>query len=240
MTPSLRTVSFGDADAGVWGAVADGELRFLALGAGSSTRAELESLTLEYSDEQGDWQLRGDGLELTIEPELALAGGPVEFDQRCRVRGGFTLDGHEQAVDCRGIRSSRDGRTDLRRCEAIRSVSGWFGAEDGVALLALRPRAPQGHDEDSVSATLFEHGGPVPVTEPRLSTTYAADGRPLRVSLELWLGEEPDDYPRRAAAEALGTPASCAHHGVEAQAELLRWHSRGMEGSGVYLLASLP
>jgi hypothetical protein len=59
------------------------------------------------------------------------------------------------------------------------------------------------------------------------------------MSLELWLGGEQESYPRRAAGESVGLGVSSFPPGLEIHAELLRCHSRGREGTGVYLLARL-
>jgi hypothetical protein len=87
-----------------------------------------------------------------------------------------------------------------------------------------------------VTAAVLDSEAPAPVADPRFSTTYSA-GRPIRSSLELWLGQEEDEYPRRAAGEALGPCASGNGGGVSVQASLFRWHSRAREGAGVYILA---
>jgi hypothetical protein len=66
------------------------------------------------------------------------------------------------------------------------------------------------------------------------------------VSIELWLDQDPEveQFPRRAAGEALVTrgasaaePTAASVDGEpEVQAQPLRCHSRGREGAGVYLL----
>ena len=51
-------------------------------------------------------------------------------------------------------------------------------------------------------------------------------------------GPEPDQqYPRRASGEALGARAHALAGGLELKAEPFRWHSRGREGAGMYVLA---
>jgi hypothetical protein len=118
-------------------------------------------------------------------------------------------------------------------------VSAWFEPAEGIALLASRPRAAVGHDGDVLGAALFEAGHSIPVADPRLSTTYAPTGLPARVSAELWLGgddEEAQEYPRRAAGESVGVVARSADTCLDVSAEPFRWHARGREGAGVYLL----
>jgi len=73
--------------------------------------------------------------------------------------------------------------------------------------------------------------GPL-VDEPRLSTTYDEDGRQLRASLELWVGEE-DDYPRRAAGEVLcGSTLDLG--ALRLDCAFLRWRMGGRSGVGRY------
>ena len=56
----------------------------------------------------------------------------------------------------------------------------------------------------------------------------------------LWLDDDEggDQYPRRAAGESLKVGLTTGEGAVQLRATLLRCHSRGREGVGVYLLAS--
>jgi len=107
--------------------------------------------------------------------------------------------------------------------------------------VALRPRKARGQDADVVSAVALEPEGPLAIEDPRLSTTYAGDGRPLRVGLELWLSAGDDDdeelYPRRAGGETLGVAATGRLGRFDVLAQFVRWDSRYGDGAGVYLLA---
>jgi hypothetical protein len=239
----LRTVAFGDLDAGVWGAAWGAEQPFVTLGAldvGEATA--VAPVTIEGSGETEEWRISGEGVELALAPEgspastPALNGAPASFDQLCRVRGRFNIGRTERAVDCLGRRGVRVQPIDLGRFESLRDVSAWFGPDQGLVVASLRPRKATGHGADVVTAALLEPTGPVAVADPRLSTTYTAEGRPSRMSLELWLGDEEDEYPRRAAGEAIGAGVTSSRGEVEVRAELLRCHSRGSEGAGVYLL----
>ena len=63
-------------------------------------------------------------------------------------------------------------------------------------------------------------------------------GRPARASLELWIGEGEEQYPRRAAAEARGDAGrASAASASSSQVTPLRCHTAGLDGAGVYLLA---
>ena len=112
-------------------------------------------------------------------------------------------------------------------------------------MTAARPTKASGHQTDQLTASLFEAGHALPVAEPRLSTSYTSGGSPTHAGLELWL-ERPGDeesadetgrYPRRAAGEAAGSPATTVAGSLAVEARLFRWHSHGHVGAGVYLLA---
>ena len=190
-----------------------------------------------HSDE--DWRLAGAGFELIFAPvgevaELELgAAGIRSLHQLARVHGTVVVDGEEQAVDCAGQRTRRLGVLDPKRFDALRAVSAWFSGEDGLAVLAARPRRAKGHDSELLDGVLLEGGVALRVAEPRLSSTYTTDGVPARVGLELWFGEEDaDQYARRAAGEAIEPPTVCGQ--LPLLSELLRWRMRGREGIGVY------
>ena len=104
-------------------------------------------------------------------------------------------------------------------------------------MRALRPQRARGQEEDRIEATLFDPEGEIAVEDPRLSTTLAAGGRPVRTSLELWIGVGEEQYPRRAAGEALGDGGAAQGEHVNLQVTPLRCHTGGHEGAGVYLLA---
>jgi hypothetical protein len=120
---------------------------------------------------------------------------------------------------------------------SLRDVSAWFEPDAALAVVALRPRRARGHDADVVTGAVIDPEASAAVAEPRFSTTYDGAGAPIRSSLELWLGQTEDEYPRRAAGEAVGPRASQRDGDFEVQASLFRWHSRAREGAGVYIVA---
>ncbi len=238
----MQTLAFGDLAAGVWGAAwLSGDRAFVCLG-DPEARA-LPAARLEGSDGDEEWRLLGDGSALSASPvgeELALAdgdGAPAGFEQLCRVRGRLALGGAEQEVDCLGRRAIRTAEFDPKRVDSVRDLSAWFESEECLAVVALRPSGARGHDADAITAAVLAPEASAAVADPRFSTTYTRAGAPIRSSLELWLGEDEEEYPRRAAGEAVGPHASHLDGGVNVQASLFRWYSRAVEGAGVYILA---
>jgi hypothetical protein len=242
-TSALRIVAFGEQEPGAWGAVWSlGGASIVALGDGSNVT--VGSAALEGKDRASDWTLRADGIDLTIsgDPEMYVApdDGTERFDQLCRVTGRFRSGEAERDISCLAFRGARVLDRDLERTDSIRGIGAVFENGDGIGLVAVRPARAKGHGSDAVSAAVLEAGGPMDVEDPRLSTTYAHDGRPSRASLELWIGEiEDEQRVRRATGEALGPRASGSRSALQFSADLFRWHSRGAEGIGVYLLARL-
>jgi hypothetical protein len=249
----LVTLSFGDLETGTWGVVwkLDGD-GFALLGDPITRGAEAVDATIDGSGSEDSWWLAGPGTELEVAPE----GPPAEldggFDQLVRVRGSWTKLDTEHEVECFGRRGTRES-IDLQRFEAVRDVSAWFEPDFGMSVVAARPRGSGGHGEDVLSASVLEEGRPLRVTDPRLSTTYAGSGVPVRASFELWLERPPQEeqpeqqegddpvhsFPRRAAGEALEAQGSVSSGSLSAQAGLFRWHARGRDGAGVYVLARL-
>jgi hypothetical protein len=166
----------------------------------------------------------------------AAQDGLAGWEQLCRVSGRFGAN----EVDCLGVRSAWSDDLELSRFESIRAVSVWFDPDEAFALTAFRPRKAKAHDGDLLAAAVIAPERSAAVEDPRLSTTYAADGWPLRAGLELWLASETDSeqqYPRRASGEAAGPRAEALAGELELQAEPFQWHSRGRVGAGMYLLA---
>jgi hypothetical protein len=247
MTP-LLTLAFGELDpAGVWGAAwipgSDGPA-LAALGAGGAAAA-LSDLTLSDGTDGGEWQLDGGAAALVVAPagdEVAVQAsddGIEGWDQLCRVTGRFEHDGTEHSMDCLGLRTWWSGAVDVERYESIRAVSVWFEPDEGLTVTAFRPRKAKAHDRDVLAGAVIAPDVSATVEDPRLSTTYVGEGWPARAGLELWLaGEEPDQqYPRRASGEATGARVEALAGSLEVRAEPFRFHSRGRDGAGAYLLA---
>lgn len=236
----IRTLAFGDLDGNLWANVWIGPEPFIAVG-GFAPNAPVSTVPVAVAGSSAEepWRINGEGVELTVVP----AGEPVrptevDFDQLCRVQGRVAFGGSEHTIDAHGRRSERRD-LDFGKLESLRDVCAWFPPGDGVALTALRPRKARGHGGDIITAVVFEPSGGLTAADPRLSTTYAADGSPRRAGLELWfnVSEDSDEqYPRRAAGEALGLGTASIVDGLTVAAHPFKWHSRGADGAGVYLL----
>jgi hypothetical protein len=186
----------------------------------------------------GAWAVRADGVELRFEPDgdpvaaPPVEGSALEGEQR---RGQVHMTG---AADATG--PGLAGRYALpdppERADSIRAVGAWFDAAEMVGVVSVRPRKHRGHGQDAIAGAVDDPDGSPPVSDPRLSTTYAADGHPARMNLELWTGDE-TQLARRVAGETTGRRVAASAAGWQLDAQLLECHSRGREGSGVYLLA---
>lgn len=232
--PALRIVTFGNLDTGVWGAVWSAEHTGLALHAGEVAMSGPASLTATSEE----WTVSADGVELTVSPlGQSVPNDTFDgFDQLARVTG--TAGGNDFAGICR--RGSR-GAIELGGSESVRDISCWFEPDRGLALTAVRSRKSKGHDRDLVAAAVLDLEAEHAVADPRLSTTYSGEGRPARAGLELWLDAETEEgeqqqYPTRAAGERAGAGVVGSLDGLEVLADPFRWHSRGADGTGVYLL----
>lgn len=246
--PALRTLAFGDLEGTVWGAgwfsdATDGAL--VILGAGEAPPAVLAGQPPAEQDLDGDWQLDGAG-PLVVAPAagavaLQMRQDHLEgYNQLCRVTGRLGLGGGDREVDCLGVRTWFPGPVDMERYESIRAVTTWFEPDEAIALTAFRSRKAKSHDGDLIAAAVIGPESSTAVEDPRLSTTYETEGWPLRAGLELWLPSPVDSeqqYPRRASGEAVGTRAHAQTATLELRAEPFRWHSRGRDGAGMYILA---
>lgn len=247
----LRAVSFGTLDGSLWATAVDapsqagGRPRPMLVLGGSGAEPG-RPIALSWSDRDGDlWELAGDRVALTVAPGVAPvrdsdeggAGAPDAGGQQlCRVRGTVAWDDGEREIDCVGTRVTSAATTPAPG--SARLVAAWFSEAEALTLLAVRPQGAEHHAADAVSATLFDPDGWIVVSDPRLSTTYDEAGLPTRATLELWIGEGDNEFPRRAAGEVSGPQARASGEGLVVQAAPLRCHSRGQDGAGVYVLAT--
>jgi hypothetical protein len=246
-TSAFRALAFGDVEGRMWGAAVQSADTGLAFGSAGAWSIASDP---EWTVEDRAWSLRGDGFELHVDPrgeapqdadgssDGGATGEVSGLQELCRVHGRISLDGVEQIVDCAGTRTEIDG-LEPDAIGSARVVSGWFGPDEAITVIALRSRRASDHESDLVAATLFDPDGWVPVTDPRLSTTYTDAGGPARTSLELWVSDGENEFPRRAAGEATGVDVAVTAGELALRVAPLRCHSRGLEGAGVYVLATL-
>lgn len=240
MSDALRTLSFGDIERDAWGAAwipgREGS-GLLVLGVGDSSRAVVVSL--EADGAEGAWKLRGEGVELAVtprEPAVELTdpeGAPTGSERVCSVS---LAVGPDPELELAGRCGEHPLAVAPDRLDSAREVSAWFEGAEAVAVLALRARKQRGQEQDAISAAVLDPEGAPAITDPRLSTTYAASGRPTRMTLELW-SDDPEHYPRRFAGESARRSAEGSGAGWSLRAELMRCHSRGRDGTGVYVIA---
>ena len=79
---------------------------------------------------------------------------------------------------------------------------------------------------------MLDPAGSLHVDDPRLSTTYDADGRQRRAGLELWVGDS-DQLAYRAAGEVV-CGSTLELGALRLDAAVFRWHSEGRSGIGRY------
>lgn len=248
----MRILAFGDLESQVWGVCClggDETSAALAVAHGSST-ARIEVGFRPGGPDQ-DWFLEAEGASLAFSPTAYGGRGQDpgaqlrSEDQLCQVSGQLTVDGVETQIGGLGWRTTIGGEPDPGRLDSLRFLAGWLDPDFGFSLLSLRPRKARGHEADVVAAVVLEDPPLPPVVDPRLSTTYTEAGRPAKAGLELWLQEDETEggedngsshYPRRAAGEVVGAGLEWKQGELTLQAGLLRWHSHGHTGPGVYVL----
>jgi hypothetical protein len=235
MSP-LRTFAFGPTGEDSWLA------GWFPAPAGVLLTATRSGLRAREARLHGDgaaqsWRVSAEGVDIEVAPssdQAVVCGrmGVVDgFEQAARCRG--EIDGAD--VDAAGRRGERH-EDELARSGSLREVTAWFDDGGVVAVSALRPRKAKGHEQDALRAAVVDPDGFGPVIDPRLSTTYAADGRPRRIGLELW--SEAEDAPAlRLAAETLVRGGSASAGGWELTVDWLATHRRGADGAGAYLVA---
>jgi len=201
----------------------------------------LRSWRLQYAADDAtlDLDLRAVGAVAALDPEhpAARAGGMTGFEQAVRVTGTATLRGQRVSVDALGHRGHSSRAPDWDRIALARTVGAWFDDDLAVSLTAIRPAGAKHHEDERVAATILEHDPEsdapraTAVVDPRLSTTYDADGRQLAAGLELFVDE--DGAPRRAAGEvACGTTLDLGR--LTLHCAFFRWRMEGRTGVGRY------
>lgn len=239
----LRALAFSDSASELWGAawIPPGSSATAVISTGG--RASSIAAGLEGDEPSEAWRLALGDSTLVLEglsDPVQDDASPSDFDQLCRVTGTLPVDGQTREVSCLGWRSARSLGVRTADVASLRQVAAWFGPDDGFALLALRSPRAKGQDADTMFASMFAPSDLGSVVDPRLSTTYADSGEPVRAGVELWLqaGEDPDQqYPRRAVGQSVRAPARWMVNDLALQAQAFHWHAGEREGPGIYLLA---
>jgi hypothetical protein len=210
----------------------------LTLGGVSAAVVEpLRRWTVSLAGERHGFELSftalGPPAALDPESPVARAGGMAGYEQVCAVRGTVRVDGRVLQLSCLGQRGHLWGEPDWGRIEAARTIAAWPEGGLGVSLMSVRPSdGGDGHAGEPVWAALLSPDGVIGVAEPRLSTTYDADGHQRRAGLELWVDGE-DEYAHRASGEVLcGSTLELGQ--LVLDCAFFRWRVDGRTGVGRY------
>jgi hypothetical protein len=179
-------------------------------------------------------------MEFGADSPIARAGGVEGYEQLCAVEAEVTVGGETRELRCLGQREHSWGAPRWDDIARAGTVSAWLAPDRAIALRTVRPAGAEGTDDEAVSAVLVDadpvepDAGPEahPVAEPRLSTTYDAEGHQRRAGLELWVGED-DPLPRRAGGRALcGTTLELGR--LRLDNAFFAWRMEGRAGVGRY------
>jgi hypothetical protein len=219
------------------GLPATGSFEALALeGLSATVQAPLERWTLALDAEAGGFDLTFEALgppaELAPEEPAARSGGMAGYEQLCAVRGTVRARGRSVELRCLGQRGHLWGEPDWKRIESTRTIAAWPAEGPALALTSIRPAGASDHEAEPVWAALLDTDGSRRIADPRVSTTYDADGRQRRAGLELWLGDE-DGYPRRGSGRVLcGSSLDLGQ--LRLDCAFFRWHIEGRPAVGRY------
>jgi hypothetical protein len=235
----IRLVSFGAANGEQWGLVLDAGEPAVLLVTKQGARSAAGAAAVRIAEDAGRWSVSGDGFALTVDgaPEADRPASQAG-DELCRVTGTVGTNGSQLAIDLEGIRT-RDADPDSNSVESLRCLAGWFGDSRGLIVRSLRSPRSKGHGQDRLAATVFDPDDWLTAADPRISTTYREGERPTRASLELWIGEGEEQYPRRATIEAVAEPLAVEGEHLRVSVTPVRCHSGGLDGAGLFLIAHL-
>lgn len=197
--------------------------------------------TARFTSEDGRYgfdielEARSAPAELTADHPAAKAGGMEGYEQLCAVTGTATVDGAQRPLDCAGQRGHSWGAPDWEKLSLARTVGAWLEGDAGLSLTAVRPAKGASRADEATAAFLYSpgtDGGSVAVADPRLSTTYDADGRQRHAGLELFVGAD-DEWAHRAAGEVVcGTTLDLGR--LRLDCAFFKWRMDGREGVGRY------
>jgi hypothetical protein len=227
--PAGEGLGWGRAEAaGVWTEVVD----------------PLRAWRIHFDSEDGEHAFLLD-LEAVSTPAVldgdaatAKLGGMEGYDQLIKVTGRVTVGGVQRTFAGRGQRGHSWGAPDWDKLKLARTMGVWLDGDAGVTLTAVRGAKASSHADESIHAVLLgrdgETGEPLSLTvaDPRLSTTYDAEGRQRHAGLELYETDE-SPYARRAAGEvACGTTLDLGR--LRLDTAFFTWRMEGRSGVGRY------
>ncbi|WP_155891949.1 hypothetical protein [Conexibacter woesei] len=227
--PAGEGLGWGRAEAaGVWTEVVD----------------PLRAWRIHFDSEDGEHSFLLD-LEAVSTPAVldgdaatAKLGGMEGYDQLIKVTGRVTVGGVQRTFSGRGQRGHSWGAPDWDKLTLARTMGVWLDGDAGVTLTAVRGTKASSHADESIHAVLLgrdgETGEPVSlvVADPRVSTTYDAEGRQRHAGLELYETDE-SPYARRAAGEvACGTTLDLGR--LRLDTAFFTWRMEGRSGVGRY------
>lgn len=231
-TQALELAIFADPDLELWGVLAIDQRASLAVG--GLHAGMLDPTPVDVAIDGDTWSLHGSGCELLVTPTPAgSATTDAAAIEPCQVLGTLVIGGATRKLQGIGTRGAlalpQDGGS-------MRLFGSWFPAGQELGVLALRRPGASSGEGDEISVTARGEEQPL-VLDPRLSTTYNSAGDPVRVGIELWLGESEDDEEglrgRRVAGRAGGASVSIG----ALRAYAFECVTRGEPGPGVYVLA---
>jgi hypothetical protein len=208
----------------------------IALGGLSASVVEpLRHWTVSMAGAEHGFELRFEALgppaELGEGDAVARAGGMAGYEQVCAVSGTVHAGGRARELRCLGQRGHSWGEPDWSRIEAARTVAAWPAEGSRLALTTVRPQGAT-HAQEPVWAALLDADGTRRIAEPRLTTTYDAEGRQRRAGLELWLHDD-DGHPHRGSGELLcGSTLDLGQ--LRLDCAFFRWRLDGRAGVGRY------
>ena len=179
-------------------------------------------------------------MEFAPDSPAVRVGGVEGYEQLCAVEAEVTVGGETRSLECLGQREHSWGTPRWDHIARAATVSAWLAPDRAIALRTARLAGAEGHEDEAISAVLVDADPASPdagpraheVAEPRLSTTYDAEGHQRRAGLELWVGEE-DQLPRRAGGRALcGTTLELGR--LRLDSAFFAWRMEGRAGVGRY------
>jgi len=180
---------------------------------------------------EGGFELR---FEATGEPAEFDTGGMRSYEHLCRVSGEARVGGETIAIDALGQRGHAWGSPDWGEMTLARTVGAWLGDDLAVLMSAIRPDGAKEHGAEQLRAVVLEGAPAAPhvIEDPRLSTTYDAEGRQRRAGFELWADDE-SAPARRGSGEVLcGTTNDLGR--LRLDCAFYVWRMEGRVGVGRY------